>query len=278
LNEALAVLNDHGTETAVVAGGTDLMISARNGTLTSTRMLDVSHLAELRIVEQLNGYVSLGPAVTYSEIISSPLLAEHVPVLVAAARCVGSAQIRNVGTVGGNVANASPAADSVPALLVHHTRVLIQSATSDRIEHLENLITGPYQTNLRPDELITRFLLEPQASGFRHGFRRIARRRALSVARINAAAIGGIDADAAVLDLKLAVGSVTPQPCRMTAAESHVRGKIPDEALIREAAEMVSQEIFRRAGPRPSTEFKRPAVEGLVTEVLNEALLGVRYE
>jgi CO/xanthine dehydrogenase FAD-binding subunit len=273
LHEALDFLTWHGHETSVLAGGTDLMIAVRSGELKSRFVMDVSRLDELRTIENQKGKLAIGAAVTFTEIADSPEVNQCAPVLARAARCVGSAQIRNLGTMGGNVGNASPAADSVPPLVVHAARVDIRSASSERTPLVEEFITAPYRTDRKPTELIVRFLLEPIEPGYRWGFHRIARRRALAIARANASAVGKLTPDGAVGDVKLSVGSITPQPCRMTPAEGHLLGKVPDLSLIREAASKVSQEMIRRSGVRPTTEYKRPAVEGLVIKVLSEIFL-----
>jgi len=248
------------------------MVSIRRGEITSKFVLDISRLDELRTVQNADGVISVGAALTYTEIINSDAIKEFAPVLVEAAGHVGSVQIRNVGTLGGNTANASPAADSVPPLLVHNGRVIIQSAYSERIEPLHGFIVGPYRTNLKPEELIIGFLLEATDGAYRYSFERIARRKALAIARINAAAVARLDSAGVVEDLRLSVGSITPQPTRMTAAENHLKGRRADITAIREAAEIVTQEMLRRSGVRPSTEYKKPAVEGLLTKTLSRVL------
>jgi CO/xanthine dehydrogenase FAD-binding subunit len=272
LHEALEFLQLNGSRTSVIAGGTDLMVSARKGDLASDYVMDVSRLEELHTITRTESALLMGAAATYTEIINHDEVLKDAPLLALAARQVGSLQIRNVGTLGGNVANASPAADSIPAMLVHGAWVRIQSSYDERVEPLENVIVGPYSTNLKPAELIIGFILEP-LQHYRCEFQRIARRKALSVARINAAAAIKFDDDGEVADARLSVGSITPRPCRMTAAENLLKGKVPDEATIREAAEKVSQEMIRQSGIRSSTEYKRPAVEGLVVKTLSHVCL-----
>jgi CO/xanthine dehydrogenase FAD-binding subunit len=273
LYEALNFLAVHGSETAVLAGGTDLMIAMRAGEVTSKFFMDISRLDELRKVEKRNGTVSIGAALTYTEIARHAVVKEFAPALARAAGCVGSVQIRNVGTLGGNAANASPAADSIPPLIVHNARAIIRSAATERVETIQEMIVGPYRTTLKSDELITEFVLEPLGEGYQHAFERIARRRALAVARINVAAVGRTDNSGTVEDLRLSVGSITPRPCRMTAAEEHLRGRAASEKLIREAAEKASAEMIRQSGIRASTEYKSPAVRGLVFKALSELFL-----
>jgi CO/xanthine dehydrogenase FAD-binding subunit len=273
LREALDFLREHGPETSVFAGGTDLMIGVRKGEVTSRYAMDISRLEELRGIEESAEFFSIGAAVTYTEIVRSSVVQEKAPVLALAARSVGSVQIRNVGTLGGNVANASPAADSVPAMLVLNAKVRIQSGDAQRVEPLSEVIVGPYKTTLDPDELITAFLLDSLDNRYRSDFQRIARRRALAIARMNVAVAAQCRTDGRTDDVRLSVGSVTPQPCRMTAAEQCLEGTIPNRSSIQAAAEAVSATMVRKSGVRASTEYKRPAVEGLVTRVLSKLFL-----
>ena len=164
---------------------------------------------------------------TYTEIVNSPEIAKWAPILVQAAGCVGSVQIRNVGTLGGNVANASPAADSVPRCWSIGLGRRFGPPPRNEAEPLEEVIIGPYRTTLKPGEVITRFILEPLGDEYRWSFQRIARRRALSVARMNAAVIGRLDSRGMVEDLRLSLGSITPEPSRMTEAEDHLKGRGP---------------------------------------------------
>ncbi len=253
------------------------MIAARNGELKSRYVLDISRLDELSRIEKTDGFCSVGAGVTFTSICNSPEILDSAPLLARAAKTVGSPQIRNVGTIGGNVGNASPAADSVPALVVLRARVHIRSFSSRRTPFVEEFITGPYRTNLRPDELIVRFLIEPIPSGGRWSFQRIARRRSLAIARANAAALAWFGSDGVVEDIRLCVGSILPQPARMTTAEEALKGKLPNPELIRQAAETVSSEMIRRSGMRPTTEYKKPAVEGLVIKALSETLLETKH-
>lgn len=274
LSEALEFLGSHGTETSIVAGGTDLMVAARRGDLQSRYLLDVSRLEELRSVELRDGALAVGSALTHTEIAAHPLVREHAPALALASACVGSAQIRNMGTIGGNIGNASPAADTVPPLMVHNAKVVVRAVSVDRIDPLGDLFSGPYLTVLKPGELITEVLLEPMGQQYRSIFQRIARRKALAIARMNIAALGLIAENGAIRDVRLSVGSVTPRPCRMTAAEEVLRDERPHPGIFWEAAERVSSEMVRWSGIRPTTEYKRPAVEGLVVRALTRLFLG----
>jgi CO/xanthine dehydrogenase FAD-binding subunit len=273
LSEALTFLDEYGKETALLAGGTDLMIKIRSGELSARFVLDVSRIEELRQVKQTSDSLNIGSAVTYSEIIDHPSVAACAPALAGAAANVGSLQIRNVGTLGGNVANASPAADSVPAMMVHNTWVKIRNASSTRLEPLSDVIVAPYKTNLRPNELIISLILEPLPETFRWSFQRIARRQALSIARVNAAVTGGKDRSGLIAEVRISAGSITPSPARQTLAEDYLTGKTPNLKNFMEAAHLASQEMIRLSGIRSSTQYKKPAVEGLILKCLMEVFL-----
>lgn len=273
LSEALEFLAANGSRTTILAGGTDLMIAIREGSVTADYVLDVSRLKELREISRRGDRIRVGAAAPYSEIIASPLIQEAAPLLAMAARCVGSVQIRNAGTLGGNVANASPAGDGIPPLIVHDALAEIRTGEEKRTFPVAELITGPYRTGLKPGELITAFLLEPLKPGCRISWQRVARRQSLSVARMNAAAMGEVDESGAVTGVKLSVGSVTPVCLRCSGAEQILLGKVPDEDLIERAARAVSEVMVDISGVRPTTEYKKPAVEGLVTKAFRELFL-----
>lgn len=273
LTEALRFLGENGPECSLVAGGTDLSIAIRKGSLSSKYVVDVSRIEEMRFVRSENGFLRIGAATTFSEIVQSPVVNELVPVLAKGSRCVGSLQIRNVGTIGGNVVNASPAADGVPPLLVHNTLAVIETDGSQRVVPVSEVITAPYRTSLKPGEIVTGFLLEFPGESYACSFHRVARRKALSIARMNVAVLCSRSANGGIEDPRIAVGSVTPSPCRMKDAEDHLAGKQPDLDLLMEVAEKVSAEMIRQSGVRASTSYKKPAVEGLVLKALTEILL-----
>ncbi len=270
VKEALDALHLHRPGVKILAGGTDLLIEIRNGEMEAGYVVDVSRLPEMRAIEMRSGRLFIGAAASYTDIIRSELVQTHAPVLVRAARCVGSVQIRNAGTLGGNVANANPAGDSVPALVVHGAWAEVRSAGSTRRVRVEEVIVGANKTSLAPDELIVGFSLEPYDNGYACSWQRVARRRALSVARMSVAAVAKRGRNGVVEDLRLACGSVTPSPKRMIEAEEIVKGTVPDEPLIGVAAQAVSSEMIRVSGVRRTTEYKKPAIEGLVIKALRE--------
>jgi CO/xanthine dehydrogenase FAD-binding subunit len=267
VREALEFLREYGPETAVLAGGTDLMIDLRAGNLRVSRLLDISRIPEIKGVEQRHGDLQVGAGLTFSEIMASDLVRGFAPLLARAASTIGSRQIRNVATLGGNVAHCSPCADSVPALLVHETRVVLANAHGERTISLEAFLKGPYRTDRRPNELITRFILKGWDGGF-HVFRKLTRRRELAVARLTLAVLADTDADSRISVLRLAVGAGTPAPQRMAMVEGFLMGKRLAEGDLWEGGRLLAQEMVGVSGTRPSTVYKEKAVQGLLVRAL----------
>ncbi len=267
VREALEFLREFGPETAVLAGGTDLMVELRAGRLKASRFLDISRLEDLKGIQQEGEDLHLGSGLTFTEILSSDVAAAWTPVLQKAASTIGSQQVRNMATIGGNVAHCSPCADSVPALLVHDTKVVLASANGERTISLDAFLKGPYQNDRRPDELITRFILKGWNHGF-HGFQKLARRRELAVARLTLAMLADVNTDGKISVFRLALGAGTPAPRRMAQVEEFLTGKKLAEHDLWEAGRLLSQEMVGVTGTRPSTVYKEKAVQGLLVKTL----------
>ena len=267
LYEALLFLKTHGIKTRPLAGGTDVMVDLRAGKLKSEYLLDISRLKELQGIGLTKDGLSIGAGVTVSEIYNSPLVAENAPSLIKACAFFGSPQIRNVATIGGNVGNASPSADTVPPLLVHEARAVLASENGERTVALANLFEGPYRSGIRPDELLIRFILEP-ADGRFTDFQKIGRRKALAISRMSMALLADAKEDGTLGTVRLALGSGTPTPMRMEAVEAFLKGKRADRQTVESGSRLMAEEMVRITGRRPSTEYKEMAVQGLFLRIL----------
>lgn len=267
LQEALRLLDELGSQAAILAGGTDLLVEARQGKLQACSLVDISGIGELKAVELTGREVHLGAGVTFSEIISSRLLREHAPALVQAASSVGSPQVRNVATVGGNVVHCSPCADSVPALLVHEARAVLRSSKGFREVPLESFLLGPYRSAIGSGEMLTEFVLESH-SGLWASFQKVARRRELAIARLSLAVVAQA-VDGVFALLRIALGSATPAPKRMVRVEEFLLGKPITEPNLWEAGRILAQEMIGASGIRASTAYKERAVQGLLVRSLS---------
>ncbi len=264
LAEALAWMKDHAPETTILAGGTDVMVDMRAGGLLPGYLLDVSRLAELRQIEFDTGRLTIGAAITISEIGQSEIIGHYAPALQKAAAKFAGRQVRNIATIGGNVAHCSPCGDTIPPLLIHDAHAVVASPREQWEVSVEEMAGGPYHCTLEPDEVITRFILRPRPAdvGF-SDFQKIGRRRALAIARMSMAAMVGQQSDRTISFIRFALGSCTPTPRRFREIEAALCGRIPDEKLFWEAGKKLSEAMLDITGRRPSAIYKQPAVQGL---------------
>jgi nicotinate dehydrogenase FAD-subunit len=275
IEEAIELLWQAEGKAKIIAGGTDLVIGLRNGDHLPWFVIDITRIEELRKIEEKNGKVSIGAAATHSEIAFSPLMKRYGKVLSDAASEMGSPQIRNLGTIGGNIINASPAADTIPPLMVLNAMGRVVTKEGERQVPLDQLFKGPYETNLKPHELLVQITFQKLSSDMRCSFVRLARRDAMAIARMNVAIVLQMEKrKKRIEDVRIAVGSVTPTPQRMSEAETFLKGKSPDEESLRKASLKVSETMIRQSGIRPSTFYKRPVVEALFIRALKKALEG----
>jgi CO/xanthine dehydrogenase FAD-binding subunit len=266
-------LGEWGPRGKIIAGGTDLVVSLRKGEAQPQILIDITRIPELRRIEEAGGKIRVGAAVTHGEIASSKLIQQYGKVLSDAASWVGSPQIRNLGTIGGNIVNASPAADTLPALMVLEATGRVLSPGTDREVPLCELLRGPYQSTLIPVELLAQVSFPKLSSDFRTGFIRLARRAAMAISRMSVAvALRMAQGEDRIDEARISAGAVMPTPRRMSEAESILRGKTPDEGTMKKAAQCISGTMVRRSGVRPSTAYKAPVVEALFLRCMRQAL------
>ena len=255
----------------IIAGGTDLVIGLRNGDQSPQSIIDITRIEEVRKIEERNGTISIGASVTHSEIASSPLVKKYGKVLSDAASEIGSPEIRNLGTIGGNIINASPAADTVPPLIVLNATGRVTSKDGMKDVPLVHLFQGPYQTNLKPHELLAQITFPKLPPVMKTSFLRLARREAMAIARMSIAVVLKIE-KWRFEDIRIAVGSITPTPERMSEAEAFLKGKSPNEVTLQKASFKISEAMIHQSGIRPSTSYKKPVVEALFIRAMKKAL------
>jgi CO/xanthine dehydrogenase FAD-binding subunit len=273
LAEALALLNEAGRRSRVLAGGTDLLVQARSGPVDFDRVVDVTHVAELKAIE-VNGRVTIGAAVTFAQLIEHPALQTHAPLLVQACRQVGSAQVRNAGTLGGNIANAAACADSAPALVCLEAQAIVVTPAGEVRWPVSELITGTHQTKLPPGALIRAFTFELPPAGSRGAFERIGRRRAMAIARLSLAAMGARGADGKIAWVRLVPGAAFARFRRVSAVEDWLRGQTPDAAVFQAAGRGMAEAFIAESGRRWSAEWKEKALAALTERALRQVVGG----
>jgi len=232
LNEALRFLSENGNQTKVIAGGTDLIPRLREEDCRPGFVLNVLEIGLNGIIEE-NGRIRIGSTTTHAQLVESEILQRQCPALVQAAGSIGGPLIRNRGTVGGNICNASPAADLAPALLVLDAEAILKSEKGTRRVVLKDFFLGPGKAALEPDELLAEISI-PLPQG-KSRFLKLGRRKAMTLSIVNAAVsleLEGRRCRAA----KIALGSVAPTPIRCSPAETLLAGKEIDAKLIERCA------------------------------------------
>ena len=266
---ALDFLRDYSGDTTILAGGTDVMIDLRSGVLKTRYLLDVSRLTELREIKLENGALIIGAGVTITEIGQSEIIGRHAPALQVAAGKFAGRQVRNIATIGGNVAHCSPCGDTIPPLLIHDACAVVLNHQGQRVVTIEEMADGPYHCALRPNELITQFNLKPKPEGVEFAdFQKIGRRRELAIARISMAAMARQANDKSISYIRFALGSCTPTPHRFREIEDILLGKVPNEGLLWETGRLLADRMFEFTGRRPSAVYKEPAIQGLFVRMM----------
>lgn len=252
LDEALRMMRDDGP-LVPVAGATDLFVALNFGTLRATRFVDVWHLGSLSRIVLRDNVLSVGALATYTSVIRSRLVRRHIPMLADAAREVGGIQIQNRGTIGGNVANASPAGDTLPVLLAAGTVVVAKSVSEERRIPLAEFYTGYRTTVLRPDELITSLEI-PRVHG-RQWFRKVGTRAAQAISKV---VMAGVRAP----EPRIALGSVGPTVVRARAAETVLAGG----GTIDDAMAALARDIEPIDDVRSSADYRRTVAANLLRQ------------
>jgi CO/xanthine dehydrogenase FAD-binding subunit len=253
------------------AGGTDLMVLLESGVLPRGRYLNIWNLPELRGIAADEREVAIGALTTYSDVRRDATLAREFPLLGRAARQTGGVAIQNRGTLGGNIANASPAADTPPALLVYDASLELRSVRGVRRVPYAEFHRGYKQMDLSPDELIVKIVLPRRSAGWIEDYRKVGTRRAQAISKVCFAAAATIDAGT-IADIRLAFGSVAPIPLRCTRTEGSVRGRRVDAALVAAAQRVLLDEISPIDDIRSTAAYRRRVSANVLAEFLRRCL------
>lgn len=274
VDEAMALLGEPGVHSRPLAGGTDLLLLLRAEPHTCDRVVDITQIPELRRITRQGDRVTIGAGATFSQVIENPIVQETAPVLVQACQQVGAPQIRNMGTLGGNVANAAACADSLPALICLDATVQALTPDGPRQWPVTELVRGPNRTILPPGGLIVSLSFQVPLPGSRSAFLKLGRRNALAISRLTVAALGRLDGPAGpqaqIVEARLVPGSATPHICRFTTVEERLAGQTPSRELMRQAAQWTAEEMTRMTGRRWSSEFKEPAIVAMTERALSQ--------
>jgi OHCU decarboxylase len=255
-----------------IAGGTDIMVQYAAGKLPSRKLVSVWNLPELRSIEVLPDEIRVGAGSTYTDIREHEVIAQEFSMLARAASWTGGIANQNRGTIGGNIVNASPAADSLPALLAYDAELILVSVRGERRAPYVGFHTGYKKMLLAPDELIQTICLPRKVSRYVCHARKVGSRNAQAISKVCMAALGKVAVTAAgktVEDVRIALGSVAPVPLRLEETERVVNGKIIDSSLVRLARNTMIAEIKPIDDIRSTAKYRAAVAGNLVAEFLN---------
>jgi len=274
IDECLEILQSHEGRARVIAGGTDLVLDLKNKKKETDVLVDITRIAALRELHYDDPYVYVGAAVTHAEIAKSPIIQKYAPLLSKACGMMGSPQIRNIATIGGNIVNAMPAADGALALCTMGAEVQIWSKREARWEKIEDLYLGVGRSKVNPtNELVTKIRFRPLGGKTGFSYQRLARRKALSLPIVNVAAIVQLDPLCTTFErVSIFIAPVSPVPLRARELENKLCGMAASETSIKQASAIVREIVNPRDSLRGSAAYKREMAKVLVQRALTEAL------
>lgn len=272
LDRTLALLAEWQGEARIIAGGTDLIVEFDRKLRSPCALIDISRLPGLDSIHlDVEGWIHLGPLVTHNDVVASSLCVSRALPLAQACRQVGAPQIRNRGTVAGNLITASPANDTITALMALDAHVTLRSTRGERRVALADFYTGVRQTVMQPDEMLVDIAFRALKPNQRGAFLKLGLRRAQAIAVVNCAAVLTMNGDGRIGDARIALGAVAPTIIRAPEAERWLTGRTPDEATIRHAAELAAQAARPIDDIRSSAEYRRDATAVLARRALRLA-------
>lgn len=267
LDAALAELASQPGGWTPFAGGTDLMVVLETGKMPPRRFLDISGVPDLQGITVAAEHVQVGALATYTDLLEHSVIGTEFPLIAEAARQTGAVAIQNRGTVGGNIANASPAADLPPALLVYDAQLEVMSTRGRREVPYDRFHIGYKRMDLAPDELIVRVYLPRHSRPWKQVYRKVGTRRAQAISKICFAAAAQID-EGHVRDIRIALGSVAPTVIRARQAEEALRGHALTSDTVRRARAALESDIAPIDDIRSSAHYRRRVAGNLLEEFL----------
>jgi CO/xanthine dehydrogenase FAD-binding subunit len=273
LDEALELKKEHGEDLHPLAGGTDVLVSIRNNSVDwgpKPSLLNLNHLRELHFVNETHDSVEIGPLLTHAEIIENKVIGEHVPALCKAISFMGSPQIRNRGTIGGNVVHASPAADCLPILYARNSKVEVRTHRQTKLVPIQDFITGPGVVGLDPHGIVTKMVI-PKLPGYVGDYLTLRQRRALSCNVVSVGVEMRSD-DGRIEDIRVALGAVAPTVVRGVETESLLRDRKLSADLIDEAQALIRTECQPIDDVRSNGKYRRAMTGVLLARFLRDYL------
>jgi CO/xanthine dehydrogenase FAD-binding subunit len=269
LQTVMSLLAEEPGKWLPIAGGTDVMVQYAAGKLPARKLVSIWNLPELRSIEISAEEIRIGAGCTYTELREHSVIAREFPLLASAARWTGGIANQNRGTLGGNIVNASPAADSLPALLAYDAELILVSVHGERRAPYLGFHTGYKKMQLAPDELIRTISIRRSFSGYLHYARKVGARNAQAISKVCVAALGR-QRDGVVEDVCIALGSVAPIPIRLPDLERELKGKSVNAELVQLAKTMAGAAIQPIDDIRSTANYRAAVAGNLIAEFLEQ--------
>lgn len=271
LGEALKAVSDSEGSSVFMAGGTDLLVKIKKGGIRPLRVIDMKGIPDMGGLSVSEGRMSIGALTTIRTLETSPSVREKAPLLAQAASRLGSVQVRNKATVGGNLCNAAPSAETAPALLALDAQAEIYGKAGTRIVELRNFFLGPGSTVLEEGELLTSIRIPLNRSRRGAVYYKLATRKAMDIALVGVAVLLEVDGNGQISKARIALGAVAPTPIRVPSAEKVLEGKILTPEAAREAGETAALAARPISDLRASADYRKEMVKRLCRRGLSEA-------
>lgn len=273
IEETISILSEYGSKAKIIAGGTDLLVQIRSKTIRPEYLVDIGRIPKLDYIKEENDGLRIGALTTIRALEKSAELHQRYPVISQAAGQLGSVAIRNMGTLGGNLCNAAPSAETAPALIGLSARAKIVSPDGERVVPLENFFVGPGETVLKKGELLVEIQVPPMLPDTKAVYLKHAIRGTIDLAIVGVAAIVTLEPGSNICkDIKLVLGAVGPTPMRARQAEEIIRGKKIDDALIDKCAQVASDESRPITDVRASSWYRKEMVKVFTRQAIKEAI------
>jgi carbon-monoxide dehydrogenase medium subunit len=270
---ALELLNELDKAKPII-GGTDLMVSMRQAVCSPNHIVDINRIPELNYIREEEGFIKIGATTTLSQVVANPLTSS-IQALYDSVSRIGSPQIRNRGTITGNIVNASPAADTACPLIVHNAEVKVRSVNASNIIPIEELFVGPKINCLEPNELVTEVRVPKPPENSSSAYKRIGRRKAFTLSVVSAAAYIQLEDDICI-DAGIAFGSVAMTPLRVQEVEEMLKGIELTEKNINQASEVVKKYVTPVTDVRGTEEYRRDMCTVLMSKAIHTAINRMR--
>lgn len=275
LNDALALLKDYGENALMIAGGTDAIIALRNRRLDPEHIIAINKIEDLNKITQSGNCLRIGALTTFAQIEESKLIKEQARSLHQAAFAVGSQQIRNLGTIGGNIANASVAGDTIAPLLCMEALIELHNSEGTRVIELSEFLKETDRTQRRPDELITHILI-PENERMLTTYQKLGTRKALSIVVIGAAMAVTVDSKGRCLKCRMYGGALALRPLRFKPAEEYLAGKVLTRSLLEDVMPVLSDAVYESIKHRPwEVYYKMESVKGIYAQAFDDIMIQI---